>query len=311
MGQRLIISEEERMKILNMYILNENIFGGLISKFKNSSIYQKVEKAYSPNVGEFVNNIIKEIPELNKVKTQLTNKINQLSKMGDDEKQKLVQQNSNELEKNIKTIETTINEQMSLIFTFLTVIGLLYIIVGLSTQKSKKAKEENERKRKEEEERQRQENERQRQENERQRQENEKLKYKEQNSLLEQTFVGKTLNLYNNVSQQTINSDFSPFTITKIEFKQINQGLKGVVIKGSSKESIEGLLGGNLVAICKTNPDEFSNIMGVFNLFGNDKQKTFYNKVFTTKLNEIGSQWCAKPRADFGSIKNSNVSNLA
>lgn len=297
MGQRLIISEEERIKILNMYILNENIFGGLISKFKNSSIYQKVEKAYSPNVGEFVNNIIKEIPELNKVKTQLTNKINQLSKMGDDEKQKLVQQNSNELEKNIKTIETTINEQMSLIFTFLTVIGLLYIIVGLSTQKSKKAKEENERKRKEEE--------------ERQRQENEKLKYKEQNSLLEQTFVGKTLNLYNDVSQQTINSDFSPFTITEIEFKQVNQGLKGVVIKGSSKESIEGLLGGNLVASCKTNPDEFSNIMGVFNLFGNDKQKTFYNKAFTTKLNEIGSQWCAKPRADFGSIKNSNVSNLA
>jgi uncharacterized membrane protein len=315
----MILSESEKNRIAEMHMLNENFLGKLLNRFKNSKIYRTVEKVFDTNPKTFVENIIKEIPKLEKVKDELQKRIDGVSKMSDEEKEKYLKDNNVDLEKNIDTAEKEINEQTQMgagavatgggisfgsIFMVLMVVVLIYILVGLSTQKKRNAKKEEERKREEEEKRRKE-------EEERQRQEQEKLKYKKQNDKLKNTFLNKTLNLYNDSNQQSLNSNFSPFVITDIEFKQINKGLKGIVIKGNSKESFEGLLGGNLVASCKTNPDEFSSTMGVFSRFGDNKQEVFYNNKFTSKLNEIGSQWCAKPNADFGSIDNTDVSNLA
>ena len=307
----MILSESEKNRIAEMHMLNENFIGKLLNRFKNSDIYTAVESAFDKNPNTFVKNIISKIPKLKKVEDELLKRINDTTKLSDEEKEKHLKDNEGELMNNIKSAESQISEQTAIgtggaaaagigfgpIFMVVLVIVLIYILVGLSTQEKRNAKKEEERKRKEEE--------------ENQRIEKEKLKYKKQNDELKNTFLNKTLNLYNDSNQQSLNSNFSPFVITDIEFRQVNEGLKGVVVKGNSKQSIEGMFGGNLVASCKTNPDEFNSPMGVFSRFGDNKQKVFYNNKFTSKLNEIGSQWCTKPKADFGSIDKGDVSNLA
>jgi hypothetical protein len=297
MGKRLIITEEEKIRISSLYgLIQENFIQNIVNKISGSSLYKKVMNAWDPNPAIFVQKMIKQIPGLKTVEKQFLNKVQELSNLSPEEKEKVINQNKDKIQQNIEKSESNqVNEQIALYFTIAVIAAFIYIINGLARQENPKKREERLKKEKEQEELDRQEQEKKKQ----QEIEQYKLKYKEQNDLLESTFMGKTLNLYDDKNQQTINNKFSPFKITEISFKQVNASLKGVVIKGNSPESIEGILGGSLVAMCKTNPDEFSNQMGVFDFIGKN-QKQFYNKSFTDKLNQIGRQWCEKPKADFG-----------
>jgi hypothetical protein len=294
--KKFIITEEEKIQISNLYgLIRENFIQSIVSKIANSSLYKKVMDAWDPNPQTFVQNMIKLIPGLKTVEKQFLNKVQELSNLSPDEKEKVINQNKDKIEQEVNKAETNqVSEQTQLYFTIAVIAALIYIIAGISSQGNRKKRDEKEKK---EEERKQKEKE-----------EEYRLKYKEQNDLLESNFMGKTLNLYDDASQQVINNKFSPFTIKKITFVQVNEGLKGVGIVGSSPESIEGILGGNLIASCKTNPDEFGNQMAVYSNIGNI-QKTFYNKSFTDKLNQIGKQWCEKPKADFG-LRQTTDSNI-
>jgi hypothetical protein len=294
--KKFIITEEEKIQISNLYgLIRENFIQSIVSKIANSSLYKKVMDAWDPNPQTFVQNMIKLIPGLKTVEKQFLNKVQELSNLSPDEKEKVINQNKDKIEQEVNKAETNqVSEQTQLYFTIAVIAALIYIIAGISSQGNRKKRDEKEKK---EEERKQKEKE-----------EEYRLKYKEQNDLLESNFMGKTLNLYDDASQQVINNKFSPFTIKKITFVQVNEGSKGVGIVGSSPESIEGILGGNLIAACKTNPDEFGNQMAVYSNIGNI-QKTFYNKSFTDKLNQIGKQWCEKPKADFG-LRQTTDSNI-
>jgi hypothetical protein len=297
--KKFIITEEEKIQISNLYgLIRENFIQSIVSKIANSSLYKKVMDAWDPNPQTFVQNMIKLIPGLKTVEKQFLNKVQELSNLSPDEKEKVINQNKDKIEQEVNKAETNqVSEQITLYFTIAVIAALIYIIAGISSQDNPKKRDEKLKKEKEEEERKQKEKE-----------EEYRLKYKEQNDLLESIFMGKTLNLYDDANQQVINNKFSPFTIKKITFAQVNQGLKGVGIVGSSPESIEGILGGTLIAACKTNPDEFGNQMAVYSNIGSI-QKTFYNKPFTDKLNQIGKQWCEKPKADFG-LRQTTDSNI-
>lgn len=297
MGKRLIITEEEKIQISNLYgLLSENFIKNIVSKIANSSLYKTVIKSWDPNPQVFVQNMIKEIPGLKTVEKQFLNKVQELNNLSPEDKEKVISQNKDKIENEVSKVDSSqVNEQIGLYFTIAVIAALIYILAGISKQENPKKRDERLAKEKEQAEFERQEKERKRQEEI----EQNKLKYKEHNDSLESNFLGKTLNLYDDVNQQTINNKFSPFKITGISFQQVNASLKGVVIMGNSPESIEGMLGGKLVAMCKANPDEFLSSMAVVSNIG-DTKKIFYNKPFTDKLNQIGKQWCEKPKADFG-----------
>jgi hypothetical protein len=297
MGKRFIITEEEKNHISNLYgMINENFIQTIVSKIANSSLYKKVTDAWDPNPQTFVQNMIKLIPGLKTVEKQFLNKVQELSNLSPEEKENVINQNKDKIEQEVKKAETKqVSEQIQIFLTVAFAVALIYIIVKISTQENPKKRDERLKNERDAEQLKRQEQERKRQEEI----EQEKLKYEPQNNLLKSNFLAKTLNLYDDVNQQTINNKFSPFKITSVSFQQVNASLKGVVITGNSPESIEGMLGGKLVAMCKANPDEFSSSMAVVSNIG-DTIKIFYNKPFTDKLNQIGKQWCEKPKADFG-----------
>ena len=289
---KIIITEEERNHIVKLHkLVNESIFDSIINKLKNTSLYQKVERAYDPDPVTFVKNILPQFPKLEKLKDKLLGQITQISKMSDEQKQQFVKQHSNEINQ-----APQLNEQfLEGAFLLLVLVAVIYITVGISKSDSPQVRKEKEQ---------------QKQEQERQNKEQEALKYKEQNDLLSQTFNGKTINLYNDSTQQTLNSDYSPFKIISARFVQVNSSTKGVVLQGTNPETTKGLFGGRLVTSCKQNPDEFASVMSIYDNLGNDS-KVFYNKAFTDKLNQIGAQWCIKPKADFGSIRSkTDTSNM-
>ena len=145
----MIISESEKNRIIEMHMLNENFIGKLFNKFKNTKIYKAVERAFDTNPQVFVQNIIKEVPKLEKVKDKLQKQITDITKMSDEEKESFLKKNNVELERNIDDAEKEVNEQTQIgagaaatggsisfgaIFMVLLVVGLIYIIVGLSKE---------------------------------------------------------------------------------------------------------------------------------------------------------------------------------
>ena len=301
MGKRLIITEEEKTHISNLYgLLSENFIKNIVNKIANSSLYKTVMKSWDPNPQVFVQNMIKEIPGLKTVEKQFLNKVQELNSLSPDEKEKVINQNREKIEKEVPKVDSSqVNEQIGLYFTIAVIAALIYILAGIASKENPKKRDERLAKEKEEQDKINQ----QKKDEERVKLENERAQYKPINDLLQSNFLNKTLNLYEDSSQQIMNDNYSPIKITSIEFRQVSPSLKGIVIKGqregAQNRTIEDIFGGKLVAVCKYNPDEFSNQMGVFDFLGKN-QKQFYNKSFTDKLNQIGKQWCEKPKADFG-----------
>lgn len=305
MDKRIIITESEKSRIKELHLLNEGFLGKLLDRVKGSNIYKKVERAFDSNPQTFVQNIIKEIPKLEKLKDELLKRVQGVNNMSTEETENYLKSNQKDLENNIKQSDSNLSEQTQVgalptygavigageLFLILAAVAGLYVLI--MSIKKKKQDEENKKK----------------EEDARKRKEEYEKEYQEQNSILRKTFVGKTMNIYNDKNMQSLNTDYSPFKIKEINFQEINQGSKGIVLTGLSGESLKGLVGGDLVVICKTNPDEFDDAMGIFGKL-NDRD-LFYNKPFTDKLNEIGKQWCVRPKADFGAIDNGDVSNLA
>lgn len=304
MGHKLIISEQDRENILNNHnLVSEGMFDGILNKLKNSKIYKLVYDAYDTNPAKFAENLISKAPKFKQYKQQIINQVQKINSMSQKQKLDYVNNNKTAALQNLNTADNMLQEQF--VWYGLAVAMLVYCIIGILKSPSPKEREV-EKQKLAQADYEKQQLEKQKQEEERQRLENEKLKYEPINKILRSNFIGKSLNLYDDTSQQSMNSSYSPITIESVEFKQVNSSLKGVLIKGSglSKENrtVEDILGGQLVAVCKYNPDEFSNQMGIFDYFGRN-QKQFYNKKFTDKLNELAGEYCKKPQADFGSLK--------
>lgn len=307
MEKRIIITEEERSRISNLHLLNEGILGKLMNRIKNSKIYKKVEKAYDPNPQTFVQNIIKEMPKLEKVKDQLNQKISEISKMSDEEKQKYLEKNNVDLERGIKDIDVKLNEQKPLpsgpppvgipygpIFMVLLVIGLIYILIGIhSTMKLKREDPE---------------------------------KYNELKGGLNtkdtkidrnlQSLVDRTINLYEDETQRDLwatgkitSLHVGKSNILSGDIQNIYMNLR-ITTKGVSKKFEV-----YFKVYCQYNPSKLEDRITVkrsdVSRIG-DGVDYLYNKQFTNRLNDIvGNDWCVRPDADFGSVDKSDNSNLA
>ena len=304
MGQRLIITEQDRETILNNHnLVSEGMFDNIINTLKNTKIYKLVYESYDSNPIKFAENIISKAPKFEQYKQQIINQAQKINSMSQKQKSDYVNNNKTAALQNLKTADNMLQEQF--FWYGLALVMLIYCIIGIMRSPTPKEKEA-EKQKLAQTDYEKQQLEKQKQDDERQRLEDEKLKYEPINRILRSNFIGKTLNLYEDTSQQSMNSSYSPITIESVEFKQVNPSLKGVLIKGRRQNNenltVEDILGGQLVAVCKYNPDEFSNQMGVFDFVGRN-QKQFYNKKFTDKLNELGGEYCKKPQADFGALK--------
>jgi hypothetical protein len=88
---------------------------------------------------------------------------------------------------------------------------------------------------------------------------------KEKTATLRNNFLGKTINVYNDLQQQNL------YGMLRIDV---------------------------LVEIhCLANPDRLSNEMDMYQ--GTTNKGSFYNKQFTDKLLSLSNGWCKKPSADF------------
>ena len=313
----MILSESEKNRIAEMHMLNENFIGKLLNRFKNSNIYTAVESAFDKNPNTFVKNIISKIPKLKKVEDELLKRINDTTKLSDEEKEKHLKDNEGELMNNIKSAESQISEQTAIgtggaaaagigfgpIFMVVLVIVLIYILVGLKKEnKLKKTDPEKYAELKGE-------------QTDRDKEFYEKLK----------PLVGKKVNLYTDERQSELdsNSKILGFNLSDKSFLSGDVPYIRINIpifsKGITSEAATYKI------YCKFNPLGLDNKIteettvagpgsrnktGVI-YSGETVKRNLYNKQFTDKVSELASKWCRKPEADFGSIDKGDVSNLA
>ena len=79
MGQRLIISEEERKEILSKYIMENvieeqkkgSIAVNLYNRIKNKPIVKRLESLADPDFKKFVANVVREFPKYKKKESEM------------------------------------------------------------------------------------------------------------------------------------------------------------------------------------------------------------------------------------------------
>jgi hypothetical protein len=128
--------------------------------------------------------------------------------------------------------------------------------------------------------------------------------FEKENNFLKR-YIGKTLNLYSDVSQ----TDMGRISY-KIE--TINYEGGGITINQDSVTDKEYIF-----IECNYNPSKIGYKMLLTHKYGSaDLGGTLYNKKFVDDINNYGLQsgitWCKKPKADFSSNqKTTNQSNLS
>jgi hypothetical protein len=112
---------------------------------------------------------------------------------------------------------------------------------------------------------------------------------KEKTTILRNNFLGKTINVYNDVQQQTL---WGMLRIDGIVFRdpELNSGrVKMDLSDGGVTFPFE--------IRCLANPDRLGNELDLMK--GTTVEETKYNKQFTDKLLSLSNGWCKKPNADF------------
>jgi hypothetical protein len=112
---------------------------------------------------------------------------------------------------------------------------------------------------------------------------------KEKTATLRNNFLGKTINVYNDLQQQNL---YGMLRIDGIVFRdpELNSGRVKMDLS-------DGVTTSQFEIHCLANPDRLSNEMDMYQ--GTTNKGSFYNKQFTDKLLSLSNGWCKKPSADF------------
>jgi hypothetical protein len=116
---------------------------------------------------------------------------------------------------------------------------------------------------------------------------------KEKTAILRNNFLGKTINVYNDLQQQNL---YSMLRIDGIVFRdpELNSGRVKMDLS-------DGVTASQFEIRCLANPDRLGNEMDMMKGSGPAAtvDTTKYNKQFTDKLISLSSGWCKRPNADF------------
>ena len=116
---------------------------------------------------------------------------------------------------------------------------------------------------------------------------------KEKTATLRNNFLGKTINVYNDLQQQNL---YSMLRIDGIVFRdpELNSGRVKMDLS-------DGVTASQFEIHCLANPDRLSNEIDMMKGSGPAAtvDTTKYNKQFTDKLISLSSGWCKRPNADF------------
>ena len=165
MGQRLIISEEEKINILAKHVSEKllkedksSFIQTLYDRIKNRPVVKKIEIAYDPDLSKFVKNVVSAFPNLKKNESVLLQKV----QSGQENPESFISNNQTDVE---KTISNQIQEQLGVFVLGFAALILLILIIKRSGLKC--------------------------------------VENQEGTSRL-QELVGKTINLYNDSNQQML-----------------------------------------------------------------------------------------------------------
>jgi hypothetical protein len=270
MGQKMVISEQEKNEILRQYhLINESISTTIANKLSGTKLYQLVDKSWDSNPMIFVKNILQEIPSLKNKQSELSQKVTNITKMDDNQKISFINGNRSTVEKEISNTEKSLTEQVMLWYTIAAVV-FIYCIIGIvRMEKMRKTDPEKYDKIK-----------------------NPPMSLTDDETATQELsdLIGKTINLYNSSDERDLNQRIK---ILGIKFKSYKASGGWVQFKTMSEAYSVG---------CLVNPDELAHNIQKSNSISN-----YYNEKFTTLLNEKVGRFCKKPSADFGSIPNKNI----
>jgi hypothetical protein len=287
MGQRLIITEEERIQILKQHkLLNEGVIETLVSKLSGTKLYQAVDKAWDKNPAVFVQNFVKQMPKFKDKSQELLQKIKEVSNMNDNQKLSFINKYKNSAVQDVNVLDKNMNEQiLAGIYLGIILIVLIYIIIGIiKSGKQKDIKEVPPT------------------------EPTTPVKIKSEIDKQLEVFNKKTINLYNDLDEQII---YGRDIIFNPKFIDVStEGGRSGVIFGFGQglpSDLKDYLGDYEIP-CLSNPDRLASFIVRKGKY--DIQSRKYNKRFTDELSKIASPFCKKPDADFGLRQTSNNDNV-
>jgi hypothetical protein len=252
----------------------------IYNRIKNKPIVKKLESLSDPNFSKFVSNVVREFPKFKGKEQELSSKGLTLLKNPEN----FIQSNQGQID---KIANSQLTEQIASQIILTTFGLLLLMLVVYSAKYGKKintpAKEEI-KIRKEE--------------------------LSEVNRKL-QVLKGKTVNLYNDQSEQIL---YGTETVSDIEFFDLSKsgGRSGVKFGlGYQLQKISPDLGkvyGIYEIICLSNPERLADyIVREGEYISNYK----YNKKFTDAVGAIAGSYCKAPSADFSVIQKPSNNKIA
>jgi len=275
MGKKYIITESQ----YNVLLEQENSFvNSFYNKIKDKPIVKKIESLSDPNFKTFVSNVIKEFPKLKNKEQLFISKGMELLQNPKD----FFIKNKKGVE---KMLESQLSEQVSDIVGggILTFFGIFFLVLIIYTAKYGQKINKPDKIRKEE--------------------------LSEVNQKL-QVLKGKTVNLYNDQSEQIL---YGTEIVTDIEFFDLSKsgGRSGVKFgMGYKLQKISPDLGkvyGIYEIICLSNPERLADyIVRQGEYISNYK----YNNKFTDAVGTIASSYCKAPSADFSVVQKPNDNKM-
>lgn len=272
MGKKYIITENQYNVILEQ---DNSVITNLYNRVKEKPIVKKIESLLDPDFKTFMNNVVKEFPQLkDKEQSFLSQGLKILSNPED-----FIIKNQKEVD---KILEEQLVEQAVGKFIIST-FGVFFLLLLIYTAKFGKKIVKPENLRKEE--------------------------LSEVNKKL-QVFRNKTVNLYNNAAEQIL---FGTENVVDIEFFDKSKwggrsGVKfgfGFALQKSGKSGTS--IYGNYEIICLSNPARLADFIVREGEYTKDLK---YNKKFTDAVGEIAGQYCKAPTADFSVVQKQSNNNM-
>jgi hypothetical protein len=271
MGKRIFITEQEKKDILTQYnLLNENILISIANKLSGTKLYKLVDRLWDSNPINFVQNIIKEIPNIKNKQSELLQKITNISKMDGNQKLSFVNNNKGSVEKELINGEKTLTEQVVLWYSIGAIV-FIYCLIGIvRMEKMRKSNPEKYNDIK-----------------------NPPISLTDDETSTKELsdIIGKTVNLYNTSDERDL---YKRIKIIDIKFKSQKTSTGYVEFRTKSETYLVG---------CLTNPDRLATNVQKMNTVSD----YYYNNKFTTLLDEKVGHFCKKPSADFSSIPNKDI----
>lgn len=282
MGNRLIITEEEKKNILFLYEqqLPQNNLNVLYNKIKDKPIVKKIESLYDDDLNKFLNNVVNAFPKFKGKQNDMMSKLKEFMSNPDS----VVRQYGKDIETHVGS---QLQEQGAAFATTWVIICAIMLIIGTIQKARYKNKNKNP------------------QTTPTPQTKIEEPKLSEADEILKQ-FQFNTLNLYNDEQEQIL---FGRETIISPKFVDVAPigGRSGVIFGFGQYTSSDVRDTVSLYEVpCLSNPSRLANFIVKKGKYDIDSRK--YNKNFTEQLNSKVGQFCRKPEADFG-VKSSTQKN--